>query len=363
MSQTLTSLDQVSGTTASTVVLVEDMISSAFRKLKQPTPLITGEMVNFARLNLYLLCQTLVNKGVPLWCVTPLLLATVPGQVRYPLPTGTLDITNARLRTLSRADNTQGTASATSGTASLAFDDNYATICAEAAVGNQIEFQFTTPPTLTTFGYLPGQSSTSLRFNVDHSPDGVNWTTLYTSPAGQAYTDEVWFLTDLPVQTLDTYWRVISTADLLSAREILLGYAPNDIPMGKLNRDDISNLPNPYYSNDYPLQYWLDMQRDAPVLQCWPAPNSKDQLFNLLIQRPIMDVGMLYNRLDVPLRWYEAIIYELASRLADEVPRPVPPDVRQSVESKRLEYSRAAWNREVDGMPINLVPAMRRYTR
>ncbi len=78
--------------------------------------------------------------------------------------------------------------------------------------------------------------------------------------------------------------------------------------------------------------------------------------------RQIMDVGDLDGELEVPQRWYEAIVMMLAHRMSLSLPQ-VPMDRVQYLEAQAEKYLNIAEAEERDKSPIYLRPNISVYTR
>ena len=77
--------------------------------------------------------------------------------------------------------------------------------------------------------------------------------------------------------------------------------------------------------------------------------------------RQVMDVGALTNEIEIPQRWYEAILMQLSHRMGMELPN-VPLDRIQYLEAKANEYTNLAEQEERDKSPIYFAPAIGVYT-
>jgi hypothetical protein len=75
-----------------------------------------------------------------------------------------------------------------------------------------------------------------------------------------------------------------------------------------------------------------------------------------------MDVGALTDELEVPQRWYEAIIFMLSHRMSLELPQ-VPMDRTLYLEKMADRYFTEAEAEERDKSPIYLSPNISVYTR
>jgi hypothetical protein len=133
--------------------------------------------------------------------------------------------------------------------------------------------------------------------------------------------------------------------------------------MARLNRDDYVNLPNKMFAGR-PLQFWCNRQLDNPIMYLWPVPS--DQFITaqavVWVKRYIMDVGTMTQEIEVPQRWYDAMVYVLAAKLAEETPT-VDPQMIAILDQKAQRALLEAENEERDDSPIYLTPNIAVYTR
>ena len=136
-----------------------------------------------------------------------------------------------------------------------------------------------------------------------------------------------------------------------------------EVPITRMSQDDYNNLPNKNYAGR-PVQYWLDRQRDAPVVRVWPVPNTGSVGHGMVIsrQRHMMDVGELTDDLDVPQRWLNAIISDLSWRIAMETPE-IEPSLVGELKQFAIEAMTIAQNAERDQTPMRIAPRIGVYTR
>jgi hypothetical protein len=95
-------------------------------------------------------------------------------------------------------------------------------------------------------------------------------------------------------------------------------YVENGVeyPMARFSSDQYIALSNKS-SLGRPNSYWIDFQRDAPIMRIWPVPASAG-VIKYWRKRYIMDVGSYTATLDIPQGWHDAVIGDLAARLAIE---------------------------------------------
>ena len=94
----------------------------------------------------------------------------------------------------------------------------------------------------------------------------------------------------------------------------------------------------------------------------WPVPNNDFQMFQLLVEKQMQDVGTLTNELSVPDRWLPSIQASLSHKIAMQVP---------GVDGGKISYLEAyadklfmqASNEERDKSPIYFQPNISYYTR
>ena len=328
-----------SGTVSTTQFTTRQVIDHAFRRCRLGAQQITSEMIDVANDQLYLLLSNLANRGVQLWCIERLVMPLYEGNGAVTLPLGTVDVLNTNLRTLQEATGTTATTATTF--------QNYSV----------------DGLTVTTVGIK--WSAAAEPFVIELSNDGIAWTTVNTIEATDAPTqvagEWLWIDTEVP-ETAD-YFRVRVTSGVLSASEVYFGNTPNEIPIARLNRDDWTALPNKSFLGR-PLQFWFDRQRDQPVMRLWPVPNAAAETQQIVLwrHRYIQDVGTMTQELDVPQRWFDAIVALLASKLAEETPE-VDAGLMPILEAKAEKALAQAESEERDNSPIYWTPNLSPYTR
>ena len=328
-----------SGTVSTTNFTTRQVIDHAFRRCRLGAQQITSEMINVANDQLYLLLSDLANRGVQLWCIERLVMPLYEGNGAVTLPLGTVDVLNTNLRTLLESTGTTATTATTF--------QNY-----------NVDGL-----TVTTVGVK--WSAAAQPFVIEKSNDGITWTAVDTIQSTSAPTqvagEWLWIDTEVP-ETAD-YFRVRVTSGTLSASEVYFGNTPNEIPIARLNRDDWTALPNKSFLGR-PLQFWFDRQRDQPVMRLWPVPNAAAETQQIVLwrHRYIQDVGTMTQNLDVPQRWFDAIVAMLASKLAEETPE-VDAGLMPILEAKAEKALAQAENEERDNSPIYWTPNLSPYTR
>ena len=325
-----------SNTVSQTVFNTRKVIDNAVRRCKLTSQQITAEYVSIANDALYLLLSDLANQGVPLWCIEKLIMPLYDGEGTVALPARIVDVLNSNLRYLQEVTGTN-TDTATSRT--VAFGD---------AVF------------VSTVGIRWSAASVPIIF--ERSDDNITYTTIQTETPSAVSGEWTWY--DLDSSVAAEYFRVSASSGTLGFSQIYLGNTPTEIPLARLNRDDYTNLPNKAFQSNRPLQFWFDRSLTQPVMYLWPVPNTAATEYQLTLwcHRYIMDVGTLTQEIEVPQRWYEAIVALLAAKLALELVE-ADPQLIPLLDGKAAQALATAQAEERDNSPIMWSPNISMYTR
>ena len=328
----------VSGTVSTTVFNTRKVVDHAYRRCRIPPEGISSEQISFALDTLYLILSMLANRGLQLWCIESYLMPLYQAQGLMTLPNGIVDILNTNLRTVEVLNST---------TTNTTTSTTYQTL-------------FPSTTQVTTVGIEWSGASTA--YALETSSDGATWLTVATQ-ANPSVTAGMVTWVDIQGSLATLYFRVRATTGTLNQTQVILANMPNEIPMARLNRDDYVNLPNKAFQGR-PLQFWVDRLLNAPVLYLWPVPSAQFVTAQVVVwvKRYIMDVGTMTQEIEIPQRWYDAIVYVLASRLAEETPT-VDPQMIAILDQKAQRSLHEAENEERDDSPIHLTPNIAVYTR
>lgn len=324
-----------SGTVSQTVFDTRKVIDHAFRRCRIAPQLISAEYLQTATDVLYLLLSELSAQGMPSWCNQKSIYPLYEGAAFITTYSGTIDIMSANLRNTTELTGTN-TDSAT-----------------------QRVIEFTDVTGVSTVGIL--WSATAVPLEFARSDDGVIWTVIQTETPDASAGEWSWYDMNQVVDAL--YFRVRATSGTLSFDTIYTGNNPSEIPLGRVNLDQYATLPNKTFQSNRPLQYWLDRQAASPVMRLWPVPNDAATTAQVVVwaQRHIMDVGTMTQEIEVPQRWYDAIVWSLADRLAAEIIE-VDPAMMGPIGARAQAALDTAWNSEGDNSPFMLAPDISGYT-
>ena len=325
-----------SNTVSQTVFNTRKVIDHAFRRCKVPAQLVTAEYIDIAKDQLYLILSDLANQGTPLWCIEKIIMPLYNGTGDVVLAKKVVDILNSNLRQLQQVTGTNTDTS------------------------TQRTVDFTTDVFVTTVGVY--WSAASVPLALERSDDNISWTTVQTETVTASAGEWSWF--DLDSSVASRYFRVRATSGSLSFDQIYLGNTPTEIPLSRMNRDDYTNLPNKSFQSNRPLQYWFDRQINQPIMHLWPVPNDGAEVKQLVLwtQRYIMDVGTMTQELEIPQRWYEAIVSLLAAKLVMEITE-ADSGLMPILDQKAAFALSIAQAEERDNSPIMIAPNISPYTR
>lgn len=324
-----------SGTISTTTFNTNKVVDHAFRRCRITAQRVTAEMQDIATDLLYLLLSELSSTKTPSWCIEKLILPFYEGQPRITLPLGTEEVLNANYRSIQPVT---GSVIATS---------------------TSYQVNFASPTVVSTAGIKWAGAAVPVVFSV--SSDGVNWRVVHTDNA-TAFNGEITWNDIYPALAYQ-YFRITSASGLLGYSNITLGNTPSEIPFGVLNRDSYVAQSNQIFEGR-PTTYWFERTINQPYMRLWPAPNLASEQAQLIVwrHRQIMDVGTLQQELEIPQRWYDAIVMKLASRLALEIDI-VDPSMIQLLTPLAADSLRIAWDGDNDGSSTTIQPYIAPYTR
>jgi len=349
-----------SGTVGQTVINVSTMLEHAFRRAGLSPTEATTDSINSAKQNLYFYLSALSNDGVNLWTIEKKVFGMNIGQANYQIGVGAVDLKNVLRRTTTWPSG--GTASSSAGgTAANAFDKDLSTACTQTSAGGSISYQFASSTRITTVGIMTNGDQT-YTLSWEYSEDGSTWTSVLDCEKTN-YSSGEWNFYDIEAPKSAEYFRVRETGlGILNVVELVFGVVVQEIPLGRINIDNYTNLTDKTMQASVVQQYWYNRKVDNPEIVLWPVPSTfLDQLV-VWKNRNIQDVGELTNTLELPQRWVEAGITELAARMILELP-----DVDVSRYNILKQEAAAATNRaqqeERDRSPIMISPNISCYTR
>jgi len=349
-----------SGTVGQTVVSVQKFIDQGARMAGKLAEELTVEQVQGSKQALFFILSNLINQGINYWCISKKVYGLKADQYEYLLPLGGNDVLNALYRTLNRPS---GAVSASSGIAANATDGNIDTIDVQGSPNGNITINYSTnnPIYAGSIGILPGTSG-SFHILLEYSTDGATWKLLEDTGV-ETWVDNEWLWYDIDPGANVQYYRMRETGgNTLAVREFFVGNNSTEVTMARLNRDDYTNLPNKNFTANQPYQYWFNRTLPQSKIVLWPAPSDPFVQMTIWYSRQVMDVGDLYDELEIPQYFYQAIQCMLAHQMSLILPG-VDLGRITYLEGQADKYFTMAENENRDKSPIYYAPNISVYTR
>jgi hypothetical protein len=324
-----------SGTVGQTSLDTAKVIEHALRRCRVKPALQTPEIISTAKESLYmLLVGPMATQGLNLWCVETNYIGLATGQAAYDCPVGTIDVLNVVYSQATRVTGTDST-TATSITTELAAAD-----------------------TVRRVGIKLSATSAANTLLLESSTDGVTWTVLQTHAKTDWATD-TWYWFNLDPVISDVFFRA-SMLTAASFSEFYLATTIYDLPVTAWNRDTFSVINAKTQQGRPSTSYYLERLL-TPRVTLWPVPNNDYDHLTLYRHRQIQDIGTLTDTIEIPQRWFDPLVWKLASVLCFELDMVDPAliaNIAQMAEKVLAEVE----NDETDGAPLYIAPAIRAYT-
>lgn len=343
---------------------VQTLIDHGARRCGKLAEELTAEQLLTARQSLGFVLTNLINIGIQYWAIKKEVIGLSADKYIYTLPVGANDVLNALYRTMSRPTGNYSTSAG--GVVSNAFDNDVNTYTQQTSANGNISVDFGTdnPIYAGSIGVLPyvaGGGSATWTFSLQYSTDGITWNTL-ENVGTTVVTDNQWLWYDIdPGQTVQYYRIQASGGTTLALREFYVGNNSREITMARLNRDDYTNLPNKNFTANQPYQFWFNRTVPQPEIYLWPVPSDPFVQMTIWYSKQVMDVGDLTDELQIPQRWYLAVVNMLAHQMAMELPN-VPFERITYLEQQAEKYLNLAEQEERDKSPIYFAPNISVYT-
>jgi len=329
----------VTGTVSQNQLTLQRVLDRAFARAGVPMQTITSEYIETARDLLNLSLSEFVTTGVTLWTNGVIKMGMQPGLARVTLPDGTLEVD--RLVVLMTTT--------TAGTVSAGEDSSSWLIAAASSVAAE---------------YVGIKVSTAGFYNVavDVSYDGINYTQAASFDNLQMFTSQ-WNWLELDIAADATvYYRVReTTAGTFPVTAAILAVGRTEREVAPIGQDTYANLPNKKVKGQV-TSYYEERRVDGPVLFLWNAPDDTHANYILSVwrKRHMIDTGNMSARIEVPQRWMDAIIWDLAWRLCAEIPE-AKKDAGEILQYAERARSKIAPS-ETDNATVSLGAAIGMYT-
>lgn len=352
-----------SGTTGRTKINVDQLISYAYRDAGKVAEEITPEYIDAAKQALFYNLQNLSNLGVNLWLLENQLHGAVTAQQQLYLPKTVIDVREANWVYVINSQASEYLP-LDNPTSPAAFEQNLDLVATSTVEKNWLglQYQLSQPVFYVGFnGHAVDGGTQTYNFAYEVSNDGINWVVSEQLPE-TTLKDREWAYYNIAITPNHLYYRLRETvAPTFSVRQIVFSTSQQVIPLARLNRDDYWNLPNKQFPSVRSLQYWFDRQIE-PSMYLWPVPNNDFQMFQLIVEKQMEDVGSLTNELYIPDRWITSVQASLSHKLSLQLPGGDIARI-QYLETQADKLFMQANNEERDKSPIYFQPNISYYTR
>lgn len=327
-----------SGTVGNTVFNNATIIEHATRRCGQSPSILTPEILDTATESLFLILTSIVNRGVNLWCIDKEIIGLNVNRAAYDLKAGTIDILNANYRTVTQ----------------LAVSSFTTTVDSYSA-----DFGVDTPVKTVGFYYSVTRDRDLV---VEVSTDNTTWAVMADLGTVTGYAGS-WSWHDIDPSFATRYLRVRDTRTGsytdLDIAAFVFATDVYEVPMSPMSRDTYNDLPNKRFAGR-PLQYYFQ-KLVSPIVTFWPEPSDAYASVVVRRHRQVQDIGDLQNNMELPMRWHEAVTWQLAQTLAFELPN-VDSQRREEVIALAALKLKEAEDGETDGSPIFIRPNIGVYT-
>lgn len=96
----------------------------------------------------------------------------------------------------------------------------------------------------------------------------------------------------------------------------------SEVEIAQMSRFDYFNQPAKEAQGTV-VNYYYSPQLGNGRFYVWQTASSVDDFVRITYERPIEDIDDKTNNLDIPVEWMQAVIYNLAARLADDYDAPI----------------------------------------
>lgn len=327
---------------------IDDFIRESFERIGIIGNEFTPYQIQSAIMSANLALTGWMGKGPNSWMRKRLMLTLYQGQPTYQLPTNITQLVDVIAIQPQRL-NTGGTANSSavaSGGPTNVFDSTQTAGCTLSDPNGWISYTYNYGVTNSIFyvGIQPLNDNSSYTLVVEYSFDNVNWITIYQSATQTFNANQIgWFV--IPNSLNASSWRIRETNGATLAIQQLYFSQPINNGMGDRSLTALSYTEWMQISNkmtqSYPSAFFFDNQIN-PTVTLWPVPN---QSYTALLYTAYMypqDVTYLFNQFDLPQRFYDAIVADVAYRLACKFATDKPDIIARTQQDKDQSFGIAA---------------------
>lgn len=307
-------MKNASGTYNFQSVQVESLIRDSYENIGVAPEFITPQKLESARRSINLLLLEWMNKSTNLWTLNSDFLSLKSLQNKYSLEKYVSDLTEVNLRTSARQLNGTPTSS-NGGVAANAFDANNTTACTQDAANGNISYDYGegSEQNIVFFG-ITSNADITYTLNIEASNDNGTWFSVLNIPS-QIYKKDQLYWFDITSPAEARYYRIRETEGAtLNIQEIYFNNNVTDTVVSSISRNEYLQLPQKNVTGR-PSVYYFD-RTITPSISVWPTPSSMYNAIEYSYKKMMQDVGLYTNTLEIPSRFYPALVMGLSFKLA-----------------------------------------------
>lgn len=325
-------------TSAAANLKIGEIYDHAFRRAGVQAQLITAENLQTARSLLNFVLSDLSASGFRLWTSDNVCVGMQQGMPKVTMPSGTMSVDHVNLR---EATISEGSNSGSGTVVTFTADEATAAQMLGIKVDSRLVFNLT----------------------IEYSEDNVSWTEAAVTYNVELFPNKWNWIEIIPATPSVRYFRITERySQTIPVSDVCVATLGTEVPVTAMGQDQYVYLPNKFMQGR-PVQYWEDRQTDVPVLNIWPAPDETNASYHLNIyrRRHLFDVGTMTQNAEVPQRWLDYIIWDLAWRIATEIEGATTnPD---SLQAQAMKARARIEPYESDSGDLNMLPDISGYTR
>lgn len=352
----------------------ESIIKEAYERIGIVSDLLTTQQINSALRSMNLILSSWLNKGLRQWMVRRMFVSLVPGQSEYKLidQNGNqfvreilginLFSVNLNTREINRRGENVLTGVPSSnqgGTAGNAFDLNNSTACTQVNINGSITFLYNPNinPILNLIGIVSNTDKYySLKFTIPSTNPFDVPVELLRYKGNFPANRTVWLnpLNQLNVRNPLSITLEETEGGTLDLQEIYYARSTGTSILTPTSRDTFFQVNNVSAAWSNPYMYFFDKQISPSLYINSPLNNFRANSLSVLeitYMSALMDVGSLQNVPEVPPLFYDALMAELACRLALKEGKM---DVLQYLKQEAEDLYESARSQDTEGVSISV---------
>jgi len=177
------------------------------------------------------------------------------------------------------------------------------------------------------------------------------WTTI-SSISGLVVTIAAALTDDVAVgNTVFTFTNLIDRPlRVSSARRKTYG-EDNEIPTNEWSRQEYFDQPNKVSQGTLVNWYYAPLLTNGRFY-AWQTASSVNDYARITFERPIEDIDVSTETLDIPVEWLDTVIYNLAARLSDDYKVPIQREEKITLKAGSLLDQSLGFDEETGAMNI-----------